>query len=47
LKSAFEFFDKDKNGSITIDELRQTLRDDHVLLSDSKIEALIREVDFN
>ena len=47
LKNAFEFFDKDRNGSITIEELRQTLRDDQVLLSDAKIEALIKEVDFN
>jgi calcium-dependent protein kinase len=47
LKNAFEFFDKDKNGRISLEELRQTLRDDSVLLSDSKIENLIKEVDVN
>ena len=27
LRSAFEYFDSDKNGQITVDELRMILRD--------------------
>jgi len=48
LKMTFEYFDKDKSGFITRDELRKVLRSEEGLnIPDREIEKLIKEVDFN
>jgi calcium-dependent protein kinase len=47
LRTAFEFFDVDKSGFITIDELRQVLGSDEMKLPENEIEILIKEVDIN
>ena len=47
LQNAFEYFDKDGNGTITLDELKQTLASDEVMLDPADVEAIINEVDVN
>ena len=47
LQNAFEYFDKDGNGTITLEELKQTLASDEVMLDAADVEAIINEVDVN
>jgi calcium-dependent protein kinase len=48
LKMTFAYFDKDKSGFITREELRKVLKsDDGLNIPDKEIEKLIKEVDFN
>lgn len=47
LKTAFEYFDKDKNGAITREELRDVLSSDDILIPESEIDKIIAEVDFD
>ncbi|CAL1385083.1 unnamed protein product [Linum trigynum] len=45
LRKAFEFFDRNKNGHIEIEELREALADDLDANSEEVISAIIRDVD--
>ncbi|KAF6771429.1 hypothetical protein AHF37_09851 [Paragonimus kellicotti] len=45
LKAAFDFFDKDHDGDITIRELKAVLQSLHLKLTDSEIEEMITEAD--
>ena len=48
LKMTFAYFDKDKSGFITREELRKVLKsEDGLNIPDKEIEKLIKEVDFN
>jgi calcium-dependent protein kinase len=47
LKNAFEYFDKDGSGKITVDELKDCLCGDDLMLDEKNIENLIAEVDIN
>ena len=47
LKSAFSYYDKDSNGNICLDELKQCLQSEELTLPDSAIEKLMKEVDSN
>ncbi len=48
LKMTFAYFDRDKSGFITREELRKVLRsDDGLNIPEPEIEKLIKEVDFN
>lgn len=47
LKSAFSYYDKDSNGTISLDELKQCLQTEELTLSDGAIEKLMNEVDSN
>lgn len=47
LKTAFEYFDKDGSGSITLDELREVLSSDEFKIPDEEIGKMINEVDHN
>jgi calcium-dependent protein kinase len=48
LKMTFAYFDKDKSGFITREELRNVLKsEDGFNIPDKEIEKLIKEVDFN
>lgn len=47
LKQAFEYFDKDGNGTITLEELKDTLWCDDLLLDESEIEKIISDIDQN
>ena len=47
LKSAFAYYDKDSNGNICLDELKQCLQSEELTLPDSAIEKLMKEVDSN
>jgi Ca2+-binding EF-hand superfamily protein len=47
LKQAFEFFDADKSGFITFDELKKVLCGDGLRIPDKEIYHLISEVDAN
>lgn len=47
LKRAFEFFDQDGSGTITLEELRKILSDDTMKIPVSDIEKLIKEVDID
>ncbi len=48
LKMTFAYFDRDKSGFITREELRKVLRsDDGLNIPETEIERLIKEVDFN
>lgn len=47
LRKAFEFFDKDQNGYIEIDELRDALADEIDENSEEIIYAIIHDVDTN
>lgn len=45
LKAAFEFFDKNQNGYIEIDELREALDDEIETNSEEVINAIMQDVD--
>nr|CAH8853620.1 unnamed protein product [Trichobilharzia regenti] len=45
LRASFEFFDKDKDGSITTKELKSVLQSLHLKLTDSEIDEMICEAD--
>ncbi|KAA3676834.1 uncharacterized protein DEA37_0009585 [Paragonimus westermani] len=45
LKAAFDFFDKDHDGDITIRELKAVLQSLHLKLTDSEVEEMITEAD--
>ena len=47
LKTAFSYYDKDSNGSISVEELKQCLQSEEMTLSDKQIEKLMNEVDTN
>lgn len=47
LKSAFQYFDKDNSGSISLDELKSVLSRGEIGIPDVEIEKLIKEVDVN
>ena len=47
LKSAFNYYDKDSNGTISIEELKQCLQTEELTLPDLAIEKLMKEVDSN
>jgi Ca2+-binding EF-hand superfamily protein len=47
LKHAFEYFDKDGNGTITLEELKESLWSDDLLLDEKEIEGIIQEIDKN
>lgn len=47
LKSAFQYFDKDNSGSISLEELRSVLSRGEIGIPDTEIEKLIQEVDVN
>jgi calcium-dependent protein kinase len=47
LRSAFSYFDKDGNGTISKEELRECLESDEFTLSDEEINKLIKGVDIN
>jgi calcium-dependent protein kinase len=47
LKNAFEYFDKDGSGTITLDELKESLCGDDLLLDETELESIIKEVDSN
>jgi len=47
LKTAFSYYDKDSNGTISLEELKQCLQSEELTLPDSTIEKLMREVDQN
>ena len=47
LRNAFEYFDKDGSGSITIEELRQVLKAEQFKIPLSELEKMIIEVDKN
>lgn len=47
LKTAFSYYDKDSNGNISLDELKQCLQSEELTLPDSTIEKLMMEVDAN
>lgn len=45
LREAFTYFDEDGDGKITIDELRNCLTSDNLMLEDDEVMGLIKEVD--
>lgn len=47
LQNAFQYFDKDGNGTITVEELKDTLCHDNLLLTQDDIKNIINEVDVN
>ena len=47
LKAAFCYFDKDGNGSITKEELRECLESEEFTLTEDEITNLIKGVDIN
>ena len=47
LRSAFSYFDKDGNGTISPEELRQCLQSDDFTLSDDQVDQLLEGVDKN
>lgn len=47
LKTAFSYFDKDGNGTISLEELKQCLQNEDFTLPEETINALLREVDIN
>lgn len=47
MKTAFAYYDKDSNGNISLDELKQCLQSEELTLPDQAIEKLMREVDSN
>jgi calcium-dependent protein kinase len=47
LKTAFAYYDKDSNGTISLDELKQCLQSEELTLPDQTIEKLMKEVDSN
>jgi calcium-dependent protein kinase len=47
LRAAFSFFDKDGNGTINRDELREVLESDDFALKEEEIQRIIAGVDIN
>ena len=47
LKQAFQYFDRDGNGTITLEELKESLWSDDMLLDEKEIENIILEIDKN
>jgi calcium-dependent protein kinase len=47
LRSAFEFFDTDNSGTITLDELKRVLSSDDMRIPENEIINLLNEVDMN
>jgi Ca2+-binding EF-hand superfamily protein len=47
LKSAFEVFDHDRSGTISLDELRRVMTSFGEMLSEDELDAMIKEVDKN
>jgi calcium-dependent protein kinase len=47
LKAAFNYYDKDSSGTISIEELKQCLHSEELTLTDRQIEKLMNEVDTN
>jgi Ca2+-binding EF-hand superfamily protein len=47
LKTAFSYYDKDSNGNISLEELKQCLQTEELTLPDTAIEKLMKEVDVN
>ena len=47
LKNCFEYFDKDKNGEITVDEIKTTFKDYKEKLTDEEFISVIKECDLN
>lgn len=47
LKTAFSYYDKDSNGTISLEELKQCLQSEELTLPDNLIEKLMKEVDQN
>lgn len=47
LKTAFSFFDQNKNGYIEIEELREALANEFDTTSEEVVEAIILDVDTN
>ena len=47
MRSAFSYFDKDGNGTISPEELRQCLQSDDFTLSDDQVDQLLEGVDKN
>lgn len=45
LHKAFEFFDRDQNGYIEVEELRQTLSDEGEITNNDVINAIMHDVD--
>jgi calcium-dependent protein kinase len=45
LKNAFEYFDKDGSGKITLEELKECLCNDDLMLDEGSITQIIAEVD--
>lgn len=45
LHKAFEYFDKDRNGYIEVEELRQALNDEGETTNDEVTTAIMRDVD--
>lgn len=45
LQSAFEYFDKDGDGTITLEELKESLSSDDMLLDIEEINSIITQVD--
>ncbi len=47
IKRAFQFFDKDGNGEISVAELRNTMQELGGLLSDEEIQEFMQVMDVN
>ena len=47
LKTAFEYFDKDKSGNISKDELLQCMQDEDLTITEEEIDRMIKEVDID
>ena len=47
LRRAFEYFDKDKSGTISVDELQSVLSGDTMKIPTSDIKNLMKEVDLD
>lgn len=45
IKNAFEYFDKDNSGKITLEELKESLCDDDLLINEEELSKIIAEVD--
>lgn len=45
LREAFKVFDRDGNGSINVDELRQTMRKIGVYLTEEELDLMMKEAD--
>ena len=47
MKTAFSYFDKDGNGTISLEELTQCLQSEDFTLPEDLIAKLLKEVDVN